>query len=83
MTPVLTGKGLVLGGLTFKNRGHWGSRYIMFIGTRIFSAFRSIRISKCTIKLDNPVHRTRFIKDRSRNLSQPKPKTLTNQNQKP
>ena len=28
MTPVLIGKGLVLGGLTFKNRGHWGSRYI-------------------------------------------------------
>ena len=28
MTPVLIGKGLVLGGLTFKNRGHWGCRYI-------------------------------------------------------
>ena len=26
MTPVLIGKGLVLGGLTFKNRGHLGSR---------------------------------------------------------
>ena len=28
MTLVLIGKGLVLGGLTFKNRGHLGSRYI-------------------------------------------------------
>ena len=28
MTLVLMGKGLVLGGLTFKNRGHLGSRYI-------------------------------------------------------
>ena len=28
MTLVLTGKGLVFGGLTFKNRGHLGSRYI-------------------------------------------------------
>ena len=28
MTPVLIGKGLVLGGLTFTNRGHWGSRSI-------------------------------------------------------
>ena len=28
MTLVLNGKGLALGGLTFKNRGHWGSRYI-------------------------------------------------------
>jgi len=27
MTLVLFGKGLVLKGLTFKNRGHWGSRY--------------------------------------------------------
>ena len=25
---VLSGKGVVSGGLTFKNRGHWGSRYI-------------------------------------------------------
>ena len=29
MTPVLIGKGLVLGGLTFKNRDHLGSRYII------------------------------------------------------
>ena len=29
MTPVLIGKGLVLGGSTFKNRGHLGSRYIL------------------------------------------------------
>ena len=28
MTRVLLGKGLVLRGLTFKKRGHWGSRYI-------------------------------------------------------
>ena len=28
MTLVLIGKGLVLGGLTFKNRGELGSRYI-------------------------------------------------------
>ena len=28
MTLVLIGKGFVLGGLTFKNRGNWGSRYI-------------------------------------------------------
>ena len=28
MTLVLNGKGLVLGGLTFKNRGQLGSRYI-------------------------------------------------------
>ena len=27
MTLVVVGKGLVLGGLTFKNRGHWGSRH--------------------------------------------------------
>ena len=27
MTLVLVGKGLVLGGLTYKNRVHWGSRY--------------------------------------------------------
>ena len=27
MTLVLIEKGLVLGGWTFKNRGHWGSRY--------------------------------------------------------
>ena len=31
MTLVLIGKGLVLGGLTFKNRGHLGSRYIYII----------------------------------------------------
>ena len=29
MNLILNGKGLVLGGLTFKNRGHWGSRYII------------------------------------------------------
>ena len=29
MTFVLIGKGLVLGGLTFKNRGHLGSMYII------------------------------------------------------
>ena len=29
--PVLNGQDLVLGGLTFKNRGHWGSRYILII----------------------------------------------------
>ena len=29
MTLVLIGKGLVLGGLTFKNRGHLGSRCLM------------------------------------------------------
>ena len=28
MTPVLNGKGLVLEGLTFKNRGQLGSRYV-------------------------------------------------------
>ena len=27
MTLVLIGKGLCSGVLTFKNRGHWGSRY--------------------------------------------------------
>ena len=32
MTLVLLGKCLVFEGLTFKNRGHWGSRYIYFIG---------------------------------------------------
>ena len=31
MTLVLIGKGLVLGGSTFKNRGHWGSRYIYIL----------------------------------------------------
>ena len=31
MTLVLSGKGLVLGGLTFKNRGHLGSRYILYM----------------------------------------------------
>ena len=31
MTLVLIGKGLVLGGLTFKNRGHLGSRYIYIL----------------------------------------------------
>ena len=31
MTPVLNGKGLVLGGLTFKNRGQLGSRYIYIL----------------------------------------------------
>ena len=31
MTLVLIGKGLVLRGLTFKNRGHLGSRYIYII----------------------------------------------------
>ena len=31
MTLVLVGKGLVLGGLTFKNRGHWGSRYTIVL----------------------------------------------------
>ena len=30
MTPVLIGKGLVLGVSTFKNRGHLGSRHLMF-----------------------------------------------------
>ena len=29
MTPVSNGKGLVLEGLTFKNRGQLGSRYII------------------------------------------------------
>ena len=29
MTLVLIGKGLVLGGLTFKNRGHWGPRHAL------------------------------------------------------
>ncbi len=29
MTLVLMGKGLVLRGLTFKNRGHLGSRYVL------------------------------------------------------
>ena len=31
MTPVLIGKCLVLGILTFKNRGHWSSRTIIRI----------------------------------------------------
>ena len=33
MTTVLIGKGLVLGGLTLKNRGHLGSRYIYITNT--------------------------------------------------
>ena len=31
ITPVLIGKGLVLGGLTFKNRAHLGSRSLVFL----------------------------------------------------
>ena len=41
MTPVLNGKGLVLEGLTFKNRGQLGSRYIIYgmhIGSQITKA---------------------------------------------
>ena len=35
-TLVLNGKGLVLEGLTFKNRGHLGSRYIYILLSDLF-----------------------------------------------
>ena len=46
MTLVLIGKGLCFGGLTFKNRGHLGSRYIFMVSqlyTHVFvlSAFNT------------------------------------------
>ena len=47
MTLVLIGKGLVFGGLTFKNRGHWGSRLLedgkkkVFLSIGLLVAFAS------------------------------------------
>ena len=38
MALVLIGKGLVLGGLTFNNRGHWGSRYIHIVIPCVFQS---------------------------------------------
>ena len=35
MTLVLIGKGLVLGGLTFKNRGHLGSQVYAMLACQI------------------------------------------------
>ena len=62
MTLVLIGKGLVFGGLTFKNRGHLGSRYIwdsyFFLAKKdIFSFFTRVLIWTHTWRLK----RTLFI----------------------
>ena len=43
MTLVLIGKGFVLGGVTFKNRGRWGSRCIyMYIYIYMVYYFHSL-----------------------------------------
>ena len=45
MTLVLIGKGLVFGGMTFKNRGHWGSRYIYIYIVQLIDKFTVLMIS--------------------------------------
>ena len=47
MALVLIGKGLVSGGLTYKNRGHWGARYIYIYGTISPYNFQLITFITC------------------------------------
>ena len=62
MTLALIGKGLVLGGLAFKHRGHVGSRCIQIYIYTHFFLFDRLRISLCSPQKKVQFHACKVVK---------------------